>query len=44
MNVSFGLFPALDGGNARAPRRERHVRLAARAREELAPWLSSVGA
>jgi methylenetetrahydrofolate--tRNA-(uracil-5-)-methyltransferase len=41
MNVSFGLFPALEGKAGRAGRRERHVRLAARAREDLAPWLAA---
>ena len=44
MNVSFGLFPALEGRDARRPRRERHARLAERARADLAPWLHAVGA
>jgi methylenetetrahydrofolate--tRNA-(uracil-5-)-methyltransferase len=38
MNVNFGLFPPLAGGPARLGRSERHVRLVARALEELARW------
>ncbi|HTO53731.1 MAG TPA: methylenetetrahydrofolate--tRNA-(uracil(54)-C(5))-methyltransferase (FADH(2)-oxidizing) TrmFO [Myxococcota bacterium] len=44
MNVSFGLFPALEGKAGRAGRRERHARLAARAREDLSPWLAATRA
>jgi methylenetetrahydrofolate--tRNA-(uracil-5-)-methyltransferase len=42
MNVTFGLFPALEGRQGRASRKERHARLAARALEDLAPWLRAV--
>jgi len=44
MNVNFGLFPPLDARHARGPRRDRHARLAARALEDLTPWLLAVGA
>jgi methylenetetrahydrofolate--tRNA-(uracil-5-)-methyltransferase len=42
MNVTFGLFPALEGRQGRASRKDRHARLAARALEDLAPWLRAV--
>jgi methylenetetrahydrofolate--tRNA-(uracil-5-)-methyltransferase len=44
MNVNFGLFPPLDARHARGPRRDRHARLAARALDDLTPWLLAVGA
>ncbi|HTO70269.1 MAG TPA: methylenetetrahydrofolate--tRNA-(uracil(54)-C(5))-methyltransferase (FADH(2)-oxidizing) TrmFO [Myxococcota bacterium] len=43
-NVTFGLFPPLEGRHAKVSRRERHKRLSARALEDLAPWLAAVGA
>jgi methylenetetrahydrofolate--tRNA-(uracil-5-)-methyltransferase len=42
MNVNFGLFPPLDAAAGRAPRRERHARLSARALADLEPWLATV--
>ena len=44
MNVNFGLFPPLEGGAARGPRRERNARIAERALADLAPWTLAVGA
>lgn len=44
MNVNYGLFPLLDGGGRRVPKREKYERLATRALEALAPWQARVGA
>ena len=39
MNVNYGLFPPLPSGTGRLRRRERNLRLAARALESLAPFV-----
>ncbi len=44
MNVNFGLFPPLEGDAARAPRRERNMRIVQRALAALEPWTGAVGA
>ncbi len=44
MNVNFGLFPPLEGEAARAPRRERNVRIADRALADLESWTRAVRA
>ncbi|MEE9278804.1 MAG: methylenetetrahydrofolate--tRNA-(uracil(54)-C(5))-methyltransferase (FADH(2)-oxidizing) TrmFO [Myxococcota bacterium] len=42
MNVNYGLFPPL-GQRGRTPKRERNLRMSARALEDLAPWAAAVG-
>jgi methylenetetrahydrofolate--tRNA-(uracil-5-)-methyltransferase len=44
MNVNYGLFPPLEGPEARLHRRERNQRLAARALEALAPYAAQTAA
>jgi methylenetetrahydrofolate--tRNA-(uracil-5-)-methyltransferase len=42
MNVNYGLFPPLDGGGRRVPKRDRNEKLSARALADLAPWAERV--
>ena len=44
MNVNYGLFPPLDAQAKRTPKRERNLRMSARALADLAPWVETVGA
>ncbi len=42
MNVNYGLFPALEGGPGRLPKREKNERLAARALEQLSAYVAAL--
>jgi methylenetetrahydrofolate--tRNA-(uracil-5-)-methyltransferase len=42
MNVNYGLFPPLERGGRRIPKRDRNERLSARALVDLAPWAERV--
>ncbi len=44
MNVNYGLFPPLGERTRRTPKRERNLRVSARALEDLAPWAAAVAA
>jgi methylenetetrahydrofolate--tRNA-(uracil-5-)-methyltransferase len=44
MNVNFGLFPPLDGGGRRVPKRDRNARMSERALRDLEPWAEQVRA
>ncbi len=44
MNVNYGLFPPLADRTRRTPKRERNLRVSARALADLAPWASTVPA
>ncbi len=44
MNVNYGLFPPMDGQAKRTPKRERNLRMSARALADLTPWVETVGA
>jgi methylenetetrahydrofolate--tRNA-(uracil-5-)-methyltransferase len=42
MNVNYGLFPAIPAQAGRTPKRERNLRMSARALADLAPWAKAV--
>ncbi len=44
MNVNYGLFPPLADRTRRTPKRERNLRVSARALADLAPWAAEVEA
>ena len=44
MNVNYGLFPPLADRTPRTPKRERNLRVSARALADLAPWAADVEA
>ena len=44
MNVNYGLFPPLADRTRRTPKRERNLRVSARALADLAPWAAGVEA
>jgi methylenetetrahydrofolate--tRNA-(uracil-5-)-methyltransferase len=44
MNVNYGLFPPLESQGRRVPRRDRNLRMSARALADLEPWARAVGA
>jgi methylenetetrahydrofolate--tRNA-(uracil-5-)-methyltransferase len=44
MNVNYGLFPPLEGGGRRVPKRDRNQRMSERALRDLEPYARAVGA